>query len=344
MPNPLLSICIATYNRAKFIGETLDSILGQLESDVELVVVDGASPDNTPEVMAKYVAQYPTIRYYREQENSGVDKDYDKAVGYASGEYCWLMTDDDLLRPGAVRRVLDKLNGGFDLVVLNAEIRNADFSKVLDERLIKLEHDRVFGVGDQESLFMETTQGLSFIGCTVIKRSVWLERNRQLYFGTLFVHVGVICQHSPIVHAAFIAEPLITIRYGNAMWSARGLEIWMVKWPELIWSFIDFSDQAKSSVCPRGTGHNFKRLMFYRATGIYTTKEFFEILSSKVSGLRRLAYWLAAIVPVTLSYILASIYCMAVRSRGTRMVMYSLLCSRPESWITRRAAKVVGVL
>ncbi|MEJ1958886.1 MAG: glycosyltransferase [Nitrosomonadales bacterium] len=50
-------------------------------------MVDGASPDSTPEIMAKYLSRYPSIRYYREQENSGVDKDYDKALGYATGEY-----------------------------------------------------------------------------------------------------------------------------------------------------------------------------------------------------------------------------------------------------------------
>ena len=47
MKSPLLSICIATYNRADFIGETLDSIIRQLTDEVEIVVVDGASTDAT---------------------------------------------------------------------------------------------------------------------------------------------------------------------------------------------------------------------------------------------------------------------------------------------------------
>jgi len=64
-----ISICIATYNRCQFIGETLDSILNQLEPGIELVVVDGASPDQLPpEVMAQYSSRYPEIHYYREQK------------------------------------------------------------------------------------------------------------------------------------------------------------------------------------------------------------------------------------------------------------------------------------
>ena len=79
---PELSICIATYNRGKFIGETLDSILSQLVPGVELIVVDGASPDDTPGVMAQHLSHHPEIRYYREQVNSGFDRDYDKTVRY----------------------------------------------------------------------------------------------------------------------------------------------------------------------------------------------------------------------------------------------------------------------
>ena len=343
MPRPKLTICIATYNRGKFIGQTLDSILGQIQLGVELVVVDGASPDNTPEVMAEYVSRYPALRYYRETENSGIDGDYDKAVGYATGEYCWLMTDDDLLRPGAVKRVLDKLQQKIDLLVVNAEVRSADFSKVLDEKLIRLEVDRVYGAGDEESLFLETMQGLSFIGCVVIKREVWLARDRRSYFGSLFVHVGVIFQHLPIARAALIAEPLITIRYGNAMWTSRGLEIWIVKWPELVWSFMDFSDKAKSVLCPRGGWHLIKRLMFYRATGAYTTREYNEIMCAKISGLPRIASKLVAVVPVLLAGFIACVHSVILGGRGSRMVMYSLNSSQHSNAITRWAAKSVGV-
>ncbi len=121
--NPKLSICMATFNRAKYIGETIDSILSQFSSEVELVIVDGASPDNTCEVMERYLSRYPDIRYFRELTNSGVDADYDKAVGYAVGEYCWLMTDDDLAIPGAIAAILSALADNPELVVANSEVR-----------------------------------------------------------------------------------------------------------------------------------------------------------------------------------------------------------------------------
>jgi glycosyltransferase involved in cell wall biosynthesis len=59
-----LSICIATYNRANYISETLNSIVAQLLDNVEVVIVDGASTDNTKEVVSIFVDKYPNFKYY----------------------------------------------------------------------------------------------------------------------------------------------------------------------------------------------------------------------------------------------------------------------------------------
>ena len=100
-----------------------------------MLVVDGASPDDTASVIAPYLRLDKQVRYLRESVNSGVDADYDKAVSYACGDYCWLMTDDDLLVPGAVAQVLSALEDGPDLVVVNSQVLTADFSRVLTERM-----------------------------------------------------------------------------------------------------------------------------------------------------------------------------------------------------------------
>jgi abequosyltransferase len=80
-----LSICIATFNRAKFIGETLDSLLPQLCRGVELVILDGGSSDQTEQIVGDYAARSPRIRYIRQTTNNGVDRDFDRAVELASG-------------------------------------------------------------------------------------------------------------------------------------------------------------------------------------------------------------------------------------------------------------------
>jgi glycosyltransferase involved in cell wall biosynthesis len=340
--NPKLSICIATYNRGQFIGATLDSILDQIERGVEIIVVDGASPDNTQEVMAEYLSRHPGIRYYREQENSGIDRDYDKAVVYAKGEYCWLMTDDDLLRSGAINRVLAFIGGMFDLIVVNASQWNADLSKELHGRVLGFSGDKEYCAEDGEKFFSEVASYLSFIGGVIIKRDLWLKRDRSSYYGTLFVHIGVIFQHPPLKRIKVLADPLIIIRYGNAMWTPRGFEIWMFKWPQLIWSFNDFSDRAKIVVCPREPWRHGKKLFLSRAVGGYSLDEYRRFLSGKIQGVSRVLPWGIAIVPAFMANLFASLYCVLL-NRGARSGVYNLSRSPHASWVSRLAAHILDV-
>lgn len=340
--NPKLSICIATYNRGRFIGETLDSILCQPLQGVEIIVVDGASSDNTSAVVEQYMSRHPEIHYYREQENSGVDRDYDKAVGYARGEYCWLMTDDDLLSSGAISRVLGFIDGTLDLVVVNAEVRNVDFSTVLHARFLEFSEERKYGTEDGEKFFSEVAGYLSFIGGVVIRRDYWLQRDRSSYYGTCFVHVGVIFQHPAIKRVKVVLDPLIIIRYGNAMWTPRSFEIWMFRWPQLIWSFSDFSDRAKALVCPFESWRQARKLVLLRATGRYTLAEYRRFLSGKVHGISRILPLAIAVTPPFVVNLFGSVYCVLV-NRNARSGMYDLSRSPHATWASRLGARILGV-
>lgn len=344
--NIKLSICIATFNRANFISETLDSIVLQLKENVELVIVNGCSPDHTDEIVAPYLSQHPNIRYFKEKVNSGIDGDYDKAVQYAKGEYCWLMTDDDLIKPNAVDQILERVQAPCDLLVLNAEITNVDFSKILDNRLIKKIGDQTYTLENKNSFMAEMGHGLSFIGCVVINKQKWLARERLSFFGTFFIHVGVIFQPPLLEKIRYVSTPLITIRYGNAMWTPRGLEIWLFKWPNLIWSFADFSDEAKAAVCPPSHSRNLKimqRLFFYRATGAYSYSQYKRFFSQQPGNIsKRYLLLLIAIIPPVLANMMASLFCLVKRTNA-RMPAYSLNASQYANPISRLAAKIIGV-
>lgn len=329
-----LSICMATYNRGAFIGRTLDSILPQMGPDIELVVVDGASPDETPQVMALRAAADPRIRYFRETENAGFDGDFDKAVGYARGEFCWLLCDDDLLHDGAVDRVLQALRGDPDLVVVNARVMNYSFSEELVPRLMKVAADRDFGPQDRDDLFVEVANYLSFIGGVVIRRESWQARDRKSYYGSLFVHMGVIFQSPPLGRAHLIAEPLISIRYGNAMWSPRGFEIWLFKWPWLVWSFEGISPEARRRVCSPELWRNPKILFYYRALGSFTLAGFREHLAPRADGLARLVALLIVLVPQPLANLLSVAFLCRSRKPESQWKLYSLLRS-PGSTLSR---------
>jgi glycosyltransferase involved in cell wall biosynthesis len=337
-----LSICIATYKRAAFIAQTLESIAAQLTPEVELLVVDGASPDDTPEVVAGVAARCPALRYYRESQNSGVDGDYDKAVGYARGEYCWLMTDDDVLVPGAVRRVLAALEARPDLVVVNAEVRNLDLTRKLESPRLEVYADLEFEADGTEQFFVRAANYLSFIGAVVIRRQVWLARDRATYYGTLFIHVGVIFQSPAIGKIKVIAQPLIMIRNGNSMWTPRGFEIWTFKWPALLWSFGGLPDAAKQAVYVREPWRGLRYLVFHRAIGTYSMVEFRKYLDGIARGRVRVAAWVMARCPGALANLAAVVY-YGLFNRGARVALYDVLRSRHASAISRLAARALGV-
>ncbi|MBU3547851.1 glycosyltransferase family 2 protein [Polynucleobacter sp. P1-05-14] len=320
MDNIILSICIATYNRSQYIGATLDSIISQIDNRVEVIVVDGASPDNTSEIMGHY-SRCPQIRYFRENKNHGVDRDYDKAVEYARGEYCWLFTDDDLLKPDAIQEVLLSLQTGCNLLVLNSEIRDAQLNKLLKNKSLEADDSVVVQISD--STFQKLAFHLTFIGYVVIKRDFWLARDRESYFDTAFIHVGVIFQKPPINNILFKSKPLLTIRYGNAMWTARGFQIWTFNWPSLIWSFNAFSDQAKAIVSPKKPYENIRMLMYQRALGAYKLKEYFRFLFCKSSFTSNMTGLMIAITPGAVINLITYLYFKKYKPNET-LALYDL--------------------
>jgi glycosyltransferase involved in cell wall biosynthesis len=338
---PQLSICIATLNRGAYIGDTLDTIVPQLREDVELLIVDGASKDNTAEVVARYMAIDPRVRYICLPVNSGVDKDYDIAVEHARGEYCWLMTDDDLLKPGAVDRVIAALAGKVELVIVNTEVCTVDFGGTLRDALVATSANSEYAPADADRLLVDTAHALSFIGCVVIRREFWLARDRVAYYGSLFIHVGVIFQ-SGVPHTRVIAEPLITIRYGNAMWTPRGFEIWMFKWPSLVWSFDSVSTKAKACISARDPWRQLRKLWLYRSIGGYARAEYDNYLAQQpMSMYRRLLSRTITMVPSKLANTVSSLYC-GLFARHARMNIYDLSRSPNASFISRVVARSVG--
>ncbi len=89
---PAVSVVIATYNRAKFITDTLDSILGQSFSDFEIIVVDDGSTDNTREVLTPYESRI----HYIHQNNRGPSAARNLGVQRAQGSWISVQDSDDL--------------------------------------------------------------------------------------------------------------------------------------------------------------------------------------------------------------------------------------------------------
>ena len=113
---PLLSICIPTWNRVKLLSVSLESFLGHFSdladsSELELIVSDNCSEDDTPDVVNSYIGKGLPISYYRHEINKGAAANFLHCMNIAKGKYILLLGDDDILKSGSIKFILDQLRG-----------------------------------------------------------------------------------------------------------------------------------------------------------------------------------------------------------------------------------------
>jgi glycosyltransferase involved in cell wall biosynthesis len=224
---PRLSICIPTHDgRAATLEEALRSVLDQVDPDrageVEVCVSDNASEDGTAALVERTAADASVaVRYRRNPTDLGPAVNTLAAVEIASGDYCWILSSDDLLADGAVARVLDLLRehpglGGLttDMVVFSPS-GNELPRGLVDLGPLAREPCVLEGT---ERILVELGARLSGISLHVFDRALWSgiarsHRARALGGHGLFAHAVVLAE---IASAAprwlWCPEPLVRYR------------------------------------------------------------------------------------------------------------------------------------
>lgn len=227
-----LSICIPTYNRAQFIAATLESILSQAQTEVEIVIMDGASTDHTESVVQEFQERFNNIRYYRGQKNMGVDADLAKAINFAQGEYCWLMSSDDLLTCKAVSVVLSEIESGCGIYLCNRTECTKEMIPIIEQHWFPQKfNDRIFDFSDGEDLreYLGATNMIgalfSYIPSVIVSRQLWLSiEGSEEFFGTGYAHVytlfSIIKKKCKL---KYVSSSLVLCRMDNDSFSSNGL-------------------------------------------------------------------------------------------------------------------------
>ena len=112
-----ISVIIPTYNRAEYLVKAVDSVLSQTYQDVEIIIIDDGSTDNTKEVLKKYTGKPQAIKYTY-QNNAGAAAARNAGLKMAAGEYIAFLDSDDLWLPEKLEKQIKMMedNPYFDMI------------------------------------------------------------------------------------------------------------------------------------------------------------------------------------------------------------------------------------
>ncbi len=223
---PTLSLCIPTYNRAPLLKQALHAVLAQIgaaeAAQVEVLILDNASTDDTSAIVEDAEQQSPHVplRYVRHPENIGMDSNFSEAIRLARGKFVFLLSDDDILLPGAVAKLLALILEHPDLDGFSLNVRG--FFHSPDETSatwISLPEDRV--IMDRSEILRLMNATIGFMSILAFNKSRIADRlmagHYQDKVGTSFlesyVFLDVICSGHGIV---VTAQPMVATRAENS--------------------------------------------------------------------------------------------------------------------------------
>ena len=109
---PLVSVCIPAYNHEKYIAETIQSVINQDYKNIELIIINDGSKDNTHEVIMNFEKKCKErfVRFvYKNRENRGLVKTLNEMIDISNGEYIKFIASDDLLYEGSISKFVKKM-------------------------------------------------------------------------------------------------------------------------------------------------------------------------------------------------------------------------------------------
>lgn len=173
--NFLVSICIPTYNCARHLKKALESIINQTYDNLEIIISDNASTDNTLALLQEF--NDPRIKIYKNSKNIGAENNFSKCVELADGEYIAIFHADDLYLPDMVQKQVEAFqdNPSIGAVFTLANYAN-DRDKVIGQSKLPVEL-KGKGIYYFPEIFLSILSNLNFLICpsAMVKSKIYKE-------------------------------------------------------------------------------------------------------------------------------------------------------------------------
>lgn len=172
-PMSTLSILMANYNYAYYVGGALRAILEQSYQPLEVIVIDDGSTDNSVEIIREFERRYPIVRLYCNERNCGVVPTANRALSLASGDYVYCAAADDRVLPGFFEKTMSLLAAHPRAGLCCSDPATFDHTGIINENPNRWSHGPCYM--SPESLADVLKGGFIAGHTTIAKRSAMLE-------------------------------------------------------------------------------------------------------------------------------------------------------------------------
>ncbi len=168
--NVLVSIVIPTYNRAWGLKLAIESALAQTHANIEVIVVDDCSQDETSQVAETAASKDGRVVFFRQPTNVGMVSNWGYGLQHTKGEFVIFLADDDQLRPGFIANRLHRMSGNHSVHVAFSkyDIKNRDGSDIRTQNA-ELNVEMTL---DSEKLLEAALSRQWFIGASLYRKDI----------------------------------------------------------------------------------------------------------------------------------------------------------------------------
>lgn len=156
---PLVSIGIPTYNRSALLKRAVATIQAQDYKNIEIIISDNSSPDDTKEVGQKLAAEDSRIQYFEQNAGLNFIYNFDFVLKQSKGKYFMWLADDDWLGKNIISRYVDFFENNSDYSVISGEIVN-----LKGEEVVLVEPDYTFEQNSPSKRVLASFRSMHYCG------------------------------------------------------------------------------------------------------------------------------------------------------------------------------------
>lgn len=170
--NKLISIVVPVYNSELYLKRTMDSLINQTYKNIEIILINDGSKDNSLEVCKEYERKDKRIRVYT-QDNCGVSKTRNNGIEHAGGEYIMFVDSDDYIEENMIYDMANSIKPNVELVISGIKMNYIE-----NEKIIKTEEytllDKVYSKEEFINDLLKNIEMICFCGpcCKLYKKDI----------------------------------------------------------------------------------------------------------------------------------------------------------------------------